>query len=1095
MLRDHVAADLELLADHLASSLVGPVVDPFAPEMVVVPSVGVRSWLSQRLSRVLGAAEGSDGVVANISLPLPGRLRHLVLAGDDHTLDPWDEGSMTWVVHELLLHPPDGLDLGPAGVTPPGGTRYGRAARLARLFDHYHVHRPEMIRRWARAQGRDPSLGTRRWQASLWWEVRRRIGFPSPPELLTSTLDRLRSGEAHPWLPPRLSLFGFTSLTPDLVGLVAAMAQGREVHLYRLRHAPVGIPGAEGVHPLVASWGRQSAVFAHLLDAAAPDREVDELESDPPGGHTALARLQRAIRTSDHTPAAWGTPGAGSDGSVQVHGCPGDTRQVEVLREVLLHLLARNPDLGEADIVVLCPALERFAPIIEGVFGGPASEDGPPRLRFLLSERRPGWSDPMVAAASGLLGLLGGRYRLSQVLDFLSLEAVSRRFDLDPEEMDTVAQWMSDTGVAWGLDVDNRAPWGLSGLAQNTFTAGIDRLLVGSVTSASPLDLGPGGVVPRSVRGDRTPLVGRAWAFVSCLGRIERMFAGNRTLAEWAELLETATSMVAAPDPETVEGDSRLGPILTAMVQEAGSAMRAGSTSMDLAEFRAGVEDRLRPRVGGAYFGTGAVTFASPASLAMVPREVVCLLGLDDDSLSAAGTDGDDLLVLEPREGDRDPRAENRNLLLDALMSARRHLVITYGDRDLARNRPRPPAVPVAELIDVLSAAGDRPLRHHPRHRFDPANFDPTDPWGFDPGALEAARASLHSVAQARERRDVRREDRRLATGADRAETPVVDLGELNQMLQNPTATYLRRAVGMSLRPPEESAPDLIPITDGPLTGWQRDDELLDLIDRAGCHSAPGDLIERWCEVQSLGGGLPPGVLGEAILAGSAERVSALVGAVAGVLPGGVGERDFVELDVLLDPGSGGSRTLLVGRCGFRPGFGPVRISASKEPVNHILEAWLHLLSLTVARPGPDWEALAVCRKDSGSKKIPTLVWHRAVAGGDAGERLVTARAALTALADLHRRGLAEPLPLFGRTSRHLAAGDRARARGRWTRHGGTGDGERAEVVEVWGRLAFDDLVDLPVLPDDPPGVGTSRVERYARFLWGLVERSTEDRS
>ena len=59
---------------------------------------------------------------------------------------------------------------------------------------------------------------------------------------------------------------------------------------------------------------------------------------------------------------------------MQFHACFGATRQVEVLRDVLLHLL-NDPgsDLGEDDILVVCPAIEAFAPLIQAVFG-PSAE-------------------------------------------------------------------------------------------------------------------------------------------------------------------------------------------------------------------------------------------------------------------------------------------------------------------------------------------------------------------------------------------------------------------------------------------------------------------------------------------------------------------------------------------------------------------------------------------------------------------------------------------------------------------------------------------------------------------------------------------------
>ena len=59
-------------------------------------------------------------------------------------------------------------------------------------------------------------------------------------------------------------------------------------------------------------------------------------------------------------------------------------------------------------------------------------------------------------------------------------------------------------------------------------------------------------------------------------------------------------------------------------------------------------------------------------------------------------------MLAEPEVGDRDVPSEDRQLLLDALLAATEHLVITFEGRDQHLNQRRPPAVPVAELLDVV---------------------------------------------------------------------------------------------------------------------------------------------------------------------------------------------------------------------------------------------------------------------------------------------------------------------------------------------------------------------------------------------------------
>ena len=116
-----------------------------------------------------------------------------------------------------------------------------------------------------------------------------------------------------------------------------------------------------------------------------------------------------------------------------------------------------------------------------------------------------------------------------------------------------------------------------------------------------------------------------------------------------------------------------------------------------------------------------------------VPHRVVCLLGLDDGAFPRkAHRDGDDLMLADPHVGDRDTRTEDRQMLLDALLAATDRLIVTYTGNDERTNVPRPPAVPVGELLDVVDRTvrvkgGEHARAHvvvrHPLQPFDPRNF------------------------------------------------------------------------------------------------------------------------------------------------------------------------------------------------------------------------------------------------------------------------------------------------------------------------------------------------------------------------------------
>ena len=212
--------------------------------------------------------------------------------------------------------------LGPLTTLPAGATWYGRARRLADLFDRYAVRRPGLVQEWGNGNDVD-ALGRRlgphdSWQPHLWRLVRERIGQPSPVERLPGLLDGLRMGDLMLDLPARLAVFGVTTLpngTPFLE-LTQAIAAQRDVHLFLLDPSPTTASRVrtttladpefsplraddhsdDGVHhALLRSWGRPYRERAMLL-ATAESRGVPQPHPScvgpasgrpplPPGSH------------------------------------------------------------------------------------------------------------------------------------------------------------------------------------------------------------------------------------------------------------------------------------------------------------------------------------------------------------------------------------------------------------------------------------------------------------------------------------------------------------------------------------------------------------------------------------------------------------------------------------------------------------------------------------------------------------------------------------------------------------------------------------------------------------------------------------------
>ena len=102
----HRAERADRLVEALGELLSTPLPDPFATEIVSVPTPGVERWLAQRLSRRLGASPGrTDGICAGVDFRSPRRLVARAVGealGREPELDPWQPERAVWPLLRVI---------------------------------------------------------------------------------------------------------------------------------------------------------------------------------------------------------------------------------------------------------------------------------------------------------------------------------------------------------------------------------------------------------------------------------------------------------------------------------------------------------------------------------------------------------------------------------------------------------------------------------------------------------------------------------------------------------------------------------------------------------------------------------------------------------------------------------------------------------------------------------------------------------------------------------------------------------------------------------------------------------------------------------
>lgn len=1082
----HRAERTDVLVDGLGALLAAAPADPFAEDLVVVPARGVERWLCQRLSHVLGAGSGSDGVCAGVAFRSPASLiAEISGTGED---DPWSPEVMTWPLLEVIDASLDepwcaalAQHLGQFSVRPDErelrrGRRYSVARRLAGLFASYARQRPDLLRAWLAGDtaGLPEDLA---WQPQLWRRLVDMMGIDPPHVRHGTTVAQLRESGADD-LPGRISLFGYTRLASTDIELLDALAVRHDLHLW-LPHPSAELWDAladqRGAvlrrkdeshrlvrHPLLASLGRDLRELQRGLPATPA---TDEFLPGPPRPDTLLGWLQSDLAANSVRPQ--GRSFQIGDRSVQVHSCHGAARQVEVLREVLLGLLTADETLETRDILVMCPDIEKYAPLIAADFGlGELVPGAHPahQLRVRLADRSLIQTNPLLAVADELLRLAGGRVTASDVLNLIQAAPVRARFGFTDDDLEEISDWVREANIRWGFDQEHRTPYGVD-FVHNSWRFGLDRILAGVALSDDSLAWIEGTLPLDDVGSNRVELAGRLVEFVSRLQGAVGELSGTRSLRDWLGSLDNGIAMITRVENDDAWQIGQLEREFNAVVTRAGDR---ASTTLRLPD----IQQLLRRHLAGgptrANFRTGTVTVCTMVPMRSVPHRVVCLVGLDDTVFPRIGVvDGDDALARQPMTGERDLRSEDRQLLLDAVCAATETLVITYTGANEFTGQPRPPAVPLAELLDALDATtpapvGEHVVTRHPLQPFDIRNVEPGavvksepgTPFTFDPTVLRAARAGRS-----------RREPTRFAAEPI-PELPLTDvsLAELTTFFMDPVKGFFR-ALDYTLPADVDQVEDAISVEVDALQEWGVGDRILgDLIRGLSPERA---LNAEWCR-----GSLPPGQLGWRKAKAIRDRAALLA---AEAMSHRTESAQAIDVDFELGPGRRLTGTV-------SPVFGDrlVSVTYSKLDGKHLLAGWIPLLALAVHDPQRPWAAVCIGRNKAGTAPRREFL---DVPGGP-GDLLRD----LVALYDAGRRA---PLPLPPKTSfawaesRYSGGDPTYQAGNRWLSNDRfDGENKNHANARVWGSGApLEVLTEAPREGEQHFGEDT-RLGAYATRLW-----------
>lgn len=734
----HVSNRTEFLLRHLAEVLRSDrKKNLFEPEIFLIQSLGIERLVCQHL-----AQEFQCWGNYQFYLPLKFMLNIAQRLNIDFQTDQFDRHFLVWRIDSLLRDISAPVYM-PLATFLSGGQvllkRYQLAKRLANLFDQYQITRPDMLASWSKGRlATNNSAET--WQMALWARLKEAVpGCLHRGEVLQSVANHLARQQNVTGLPQRISVFGIHSMPQAFLHILTVLSQNCDVHVYLLSpcrhywgdaiHPKKELSGFQSQslsleqasnqepqvphHPLLSLLGQQGREFLQMILAQVESySQFASYQEGPSDQQSLLIRVQNDM-LHDLVQTIQDTMTFAKDRSVVLNACHSRLRELEVLKDHILHSLYQNGTVALKDIIVMAPDIQVYAALIPAVFHD---------IQHSIADSNLRQKNDVILVLLEFLHLMTRRFCANEVFDVLSNPRIFPNFGLSQSDLEYLRFWISESGIRWGVSAQHRKDLGLPEYDQASWIAGLERMLMGYACNSQD---SCAGIVPFTEieGGQGSRILGGLCDFISFLEKCREDAGRTCSIQSWGSWLNDALRRLTGnSDDRNILEAQQLLSTLQALPED------VHQHDVDIHVISAWIEQASDEIVSASGFLRGSLTFCSLLPMRSIPFKHICLIGMNTGEFPKDDVHAPfDLLKEQFRLGDRSYRADDRYQFLEALLAARISLYISYIGQSITSNEKIPPSTVVGEFVEFLEKAYARKnlVQYHPLHPFDAQYFSP----------------------------------------------------------------------------------------------------------------------------------------------------------------------------------------------------------------------------------------------------------------------------------------------------------------------------------------------------------------------------------
>ena len=742
----HTSNKAENLLFHLSAVLTSPLSDPFAKETFLIQSAGMERWLCQGLTE-------HQGLWANFEFFLPNTFFQQFSNGLCLDKSPFfEKDSLIWQL-EAEFRQLKGTEFQHLQTYFKGHQsplkRYQLAKEVAFLFDQYQFMRPDWLIAWQehRLKTKYPA---EQWLSALW----RQLDLFNPQhqtpiigaEMLLKQINQSWSQATVDFLPERLNVFGIHTLSPLYLNLLDEISKKIEVHFYLLNPCqeywadltPKAVLDLDGLtlNPLLRDLGQQGRDFQSLLtEHTLFEKDFSSFEevTEQPN---LLQRIQNDILNNQLSEWA-----LNADKSIQIHACHTMMREVEVIKDQLLALLMQYDDLEMRDILVMAPDIQEYAPFVKSVFSD---------IPFAVSDYSMLDENQVLNLLLDFIRLCQSQMGWQEMLSLLSHPVVYQNFNLIEADLPLITHWVNQTNIRWGADKKHRQESSSISFEENSWQAGLNRLLMGLICADEDFQA---DILPFiEIEGQQSKVLSGLVQFYQLVQSTRILLSKEYTFSRWKLILDQICQQLFDQKQQNLREMQQLKTLFATFDQIA----EIHQQPLSIAVINAFLTEKAESEKTTSGFLRGQMTFCSFLPMRAIPFKVIVVMGMNEgDFPKIDHSSAFDLMgsVSDFKKGDRSRRHDERYQFLEIILSARKHLILSYIGQSIKDNQPQSPSIVISELLDLTKKyqiEDEDLVTIHPLQAFSTQYFEQNTP------LFSYSKLACETVKQQQKQRDIK---------------------------------------------------------------------------------------------------------------------------------------------------------------------------------------------------------------------------------------------------------------------------------------------------------------------------------------------------